>query len=344
MNAETGHATWDSRGHKQPYLTVKALEHLQGSYSFFNGVGQRGWSQNTSKTLLLVNDLIRLKTPGLWAVVLPLLYIVAILLYLPTLHSMRKLSRTKLPIASFVVYILVLEFIGLILQLADCILVLFKGIRVLTITQFVGRSACQSLAMAYSCFRHVLSLLYLALALDTLRYAKSPRCRYTSFNRHCAYNILILAIALMATMDSQFFWTFDLSSVQNHIASGDNADVFYQCDFLASWPLNPAFVSYFWPLADHLIGEILPCVVPILAGIICLSRLCLSRPKRTPFLPLSLERNGTPGGSPFLKRRFTEQAIWIIPIFYMLNGSSILPRLLYFGIKYFLFAGTSCPH
>ncbi|VDL91716.1 unnamed protein product [Schistocephalus solidus] len=339
-NIESASATWDLHDQKQLSLTSKVLQNLHGSFSFFDGVGHQGWNQNTSKTILLVNDLIKLQTPGLWAVILPFLYISAILLYLPILHAMRKLSCTKLPIASFLVYILILEFISLILQLADCLLILFKGIRVLTIAQFVGRSACQSLSMANSCFRHVQSLLYLGLALDTLRYAKSPRYHYTSFNRNCAYNILILAIALMGTMDSQFFWTFDLSGVENHIASGDSADVLYQCDFLSSWPLNPIFVSYFWPLADHLIGEILPCVIPILAGIVCLSKLCLSRKRHAHFVQLQLERHARLLRSPFLKRRLLDQAVWILPIFYMLNGSSIFPRLLYYGIKYFLFAGT----
>ncbi|BHF58281.1 hypothetical protein SprV_0100123300 [Sparganum proliferum] len=305
LKGESGSASRNFRDLRQSALVGQTLEDSHGLFPFFEGVGTRGWNQNTSKTLLLVNDLIKLQTPGLWALILPLLYVFAILIYLPTLHAMRRLSISKLPIASFVDYILMLEFVGLILQLADCLLVLFKGIRVLTITQFVGRSACQSLSMANSCFRHVQGLLYLCLALDTLRYAKNPRYRYVSFSRNCAYNILILAAALMATMDSQFFWTFDLSGVENHITSGD-VDVLYQCDFLSTWPLNPIFVSYLWPLADHL---------------------------------LQMEKHARLVRSPFPKRRLLEQAIWILPIFYMLNGSSILPRLLYYGIKYFLFAG-----
>nr|VZI45873.1 unnamed protein product [Spirometra erinaceieuropaei] len=325
LKGESGSASWNFRDLRQPAMVGQTLEDSHGLFPLFEGVGTRGWNQNTSKTLLLVNDLIKLQAPGLWALILPFLYVFDILIYLPTLHAMRRLSITKLPIASFLEYILMLEFVGLILQLADCLLVLFKGIRVLTIAQFVGRSACQSLSMANSCFRHVQGLLYLCLALDTLRHAKNLRYRYASFSRNCAYNILILAVALMATMDSQFFWTFDLSGVENHITSGD-VNVLYQCDFLSTWPLNPIFVSYLWPLADHLVGDILPCIIPILAGIICISRLCYSRTRHAHFLQLQLEKHA-------------RQAIWILPIFYMLNGSSILPRLLYYGIKYFLFAG-----
>lgn len=306
--------------------------------SLTGGIGRDEWNKNSNETTLLLSDLASLTiSPGqkVCSIFLCIALLASILLNLLSCHCLRRLANSgRLFIAKMLLYLTILECIDLFLQLSDNLLDCTRGIPLFTVMDLLGRWSCQTLNMGYSCLVHTEGLLISTLAVDSIVFVKKLRHHLARFRADWAFNALILIIASMATSSSQFFWTFDLFHVDNRIPpleSNIGGRIFvepslYMCGFSASWGLSHAFISYIWPMFDHLLGDTIPCILALVAGsMILINRHSTLRKEQ---LVVSLE---APDG--------LNEILWILPLLFLLYGFSILPRALFYIGKYSIFSG-----
>nr|CDS24556.1 U3 small nucleolar RNA associated protein 22 [Echinococcus granulosus] len=306
--------------------------------AFLTGkIGSQGWTKSANETTLLLTDLVPFNlypNQQTCSIILCVVFLVSFILNLLSWHCLRRLSGSGgLCIARLLFYLTFLESIDLFIELNDALMHATHGVPMLTVIGFLGRWSCQTLAMGYTCLKHTEGLLITSLAIDSLISLKQLRHHIAGFRAEWAFNAFILIIATVATTSSQFFWTFDLFHVDNRIPPSESLfgggtfaePTLYICGFSASWGLSHAFVSFIWPTLDHLIGDVLPCILPLAAGIVILSS------RRN-----TLETDGCdlnvdcPGD--------LDKFMWILPVLFLLHGLSILPRMLFYMLKYLLFS------
>ncbi|VDK38026.1 unnamed protein product [Taenia asiatica] len=300
-------------------------------------LGSQGWTKSANETTLLLTDLVPFSlNPNQQAcsIILCIVFLVSIIMNLLSWHCLRRLSNGGcLHIARFLFYLTFLESIDLFIELNDVLMCATHGVPMLTAMEFLGSWSCQTLAMGYTFLKHTEGLLISILASDSLIFLRKLRHHVTKFRAEWAFNAFIFIIATVATTSSQFFWTFDLFRVDNRIPPIDSLygggalaePTLYMCGFSASFGLNQAFVVYLWPTLDHLIGDALPCILPLTAGIVI-----LSTRKKT----LKAERRNLNADCPSDLEKF----MWILPTLFLLHGLSILPRMVFYIKKYFLFS------
>ncbi|VDM25313.1 unnamed protein product [Hydatigera taeniaeformis] len=301
-------------------------------------IGSQGWTKNTNDTTLLLTDLVPFtlnSSQQACSITLCVVFLVSIIVNLLSWHCLRRLSGGRgLCIVKFFLYLTVLESIDLLIKLNDVLMCVTHGVPMFIAMEFLGRWSCQTLAMGYTSFKHTESLLITTLAFDSLIFLKQLKQHVAKFRAEWAFNAFIFIIATVATTNSQFFWTFDLFRVDNRMPPSDSLygggvlaePTLYTCGFSASYSLNHAFIAYLWPALDHLIGDVLPCLLPLAAGVIILST-------RRKILKTSRRNSNTDSTGDL------EELMWILPVLLLLHGLSILPRMLFYIKKYFLFSG-----
>lgn len=301
-------------------------------------IGSQGWTKSTNETTLLLTDLVPFNlnlNQQTCSIILCVVFLVSIIVNLLSWHCLRRLSSGGgLCIARFLFYLTFLESIDLFIEMNDVLMCATHGVPMLTAMEFLGRWSCQTLAMGYTFLKHTEGLLISVIASDSLVFLKQLRHHIAKFRAEWAFNAFIFIIATVATTSSQFFWTFDLFRVDNRIPPSDSLygggtlaePTLYMCGFSSSFGLNHAFVAYLWPTLDHLIGDVLPCILPLTAGIVILST--RKNTWKTDRRNLNTEYPGD-----------LEKLMWILPALFLLHGLSILPRMLFYIKKYFLFSG-----
>lgn len=177
-----------------------------------------------------------------------------------------KYSRTYLPLLTFLVYILALDQIVLILYILDLIVEFCYDIRLLMSIQILTRFSCQISHLIYNSIQHLRSFLIIVLAIWTCKLCHKPWNYLAQFNLQTAQNIFILIITLVLITNCQFLWTFDLIQIHSLILHNRTVKHVFKCDWCSDAQLSQIYLTYIWPLIDHLTGEIGPCLVCILAG------------------------------------------------------------------------------
>lgn len=308
--------------------------------SLTGGIGSQGWSMNPNETTLLVNDLMPLaltENQRTSSVLLLIAFLLSIATNIFAFHCLRRISHAGLNIARLLAYFTFLEIIDQIVEFVDIIMFSFRGVLMFTVLAILGRWSCQTLAMGYSCLKHTEGLLIGTIGLDALIFQKTLRQHVAQFRAEWAYNLFIFIVAMMATVNSQFFWTFDLFHVDNRLPPTDFGggasqlveQSLYLCGFSSSWGLNHAFISYIWPVLDHLFGEVIPCLLSLIAGCAWFARLKCTRPTA----------NGEVDSTKPANTESLEEMMRILPVFLMMQGISILPRMIFYATKFFLFSG-----
>ena len=306
--------------------------------SLTGGFGRQGWAKNPNETALLLTDLDPFKiTPSQQAcsIILCIIFLISILLNVISCHCLRRLANCRgLHIVKILVYITALDCINLLVELNHIFMNVTSGVPMFTVAAFLGRWSCQILAMVSTFLIHTGGLLITTLAFDSLIFLKHLKEHVARFRFEWAFNIFILIIATTATISCQFFWTFDIFHVDSRISPSEiNIErgnfiepSLYMCGFSASWGLSAAFTSYIWPALDHLLGDILPCLLPLAAGLAILV-------KRQN--PVEIYRRGVNTES----TQDLNQFMRILPILHLLNGLPLFPRMLFYTAKYYVFSG-----
>ncbi|VDN99826.1 unnamed protein product [Rodentolepis nana] len=305
--------------------------------SLAGGIVRDGWDKHPNDSTLLINDLLPLtisREKQICSTLLCIALFVSILANMLSCHCLRRISDGGLYIAKILQYLTILECIDLFIQLGNTLIDFYRGVPLFTVIDFIGKWSCQTLAMGYTSLAHSEGLLVSALAGYSLLFLKNLRYHLARFRGDWTFNFLMLVIALTATASSQFFYTFDLFHVDNRLPPSKakiGKGVFvepslYMCGFSASWGLSHVYVSYIWPMIDHLQGDIIPCLMSLAAGtMILISRQSVARKERKEQdLGTTDEMN---------------EFIWILPLLFLLHGFSILPRTIFFVGKYFVFSG-----
>ncbi|KAM7540695.1 hypothetical protein Aperf_G00000026163 [Anoplocephala perfoliata] len=303
--------------------------------SLTGGLSRDGW--NSSESTLLLSDLVPLTNgPGqkVCSIFLCISLLINIFLSLLSCHCLRRLASSgNLFIAKILLYLTILECIDLFLQLSDNLLDSTRGISLFTVMDLLGRWSCQTLAMGYTCLVHTEGLLISTLAANSIVFLKRLRYHLARFRAEWAFNMFILIVASTATASSQFFWTFDLFRVDNRMPPTESnlgGRIFvepslFTCGFSASWGLNHAFISYIWPIFDHLLGDAIPCIMSLVAGsTILINRHSALRKEQQELNTVAPED--------------LNALMWILPLLFLLYGFSILPRTLFYMGKYFIFS------
>ncbi|VDP73612.1 unnamed protein product [Echinostoma caproni] len=219
----------------------------------------------------------RLPLDAVARVILPFLLVLACFSNLFLLRTAYKLSRRRLPLAIYFVYITLLDQIDLFARGTDYLVEAYGGIRLFTAVQFLDRSACQLQTMIHSGLRHVHAALLIGFAIDTWRFARSPHLYAAVYRREWTRNVLILSAVLAITIDSQFLWTFDLSLLHTKTLHERLVRKACECGFSSTTTLSPLFLNVIWPMIDHMWTEIIPCVVCGFLGTFALIMLRLRR-------------------------------------------------------------------
>ncbi|THD24962.1 hypothetical protein D915_004272 [Fasciola hepatica] len=200
----------------------------------------------------------RLPLDAVARIILPFLLLIACLCNLFILKAAYKLSRRRLPLAIYLVYIATLDQIDLFARGTDYLVEAYGGIRLFTAVQFIDRSACQLLTMIHSGLRHLHASLLVGFAIDTLRFTCCPSAYAAVYRREWTRNVLILSAVLAITIDSQFLWTFDLSLLHTKTLHKRVVRKACECGFSTTTTLSPLFLNVIWPLIDHMWTEIIP--------------------------------------------------------------------------------------
>ncbi|VEL33132.1 unnamed protein product [Protopolystoma xenopodis] len=169
--------------------------------------------------------------------------------------------------------------------------------------QFLDRAACQLFPMIATLFRHVQATLFLGLAGETAHLVASPIGYLACFRRDQVHNVVILALAIWLTLDCQFLWTFDLSRADSRRIHDRLVANAYSCGFSTTWPLNSVYITCIWPIVDHLGGDILPCLLPLLIGVVSLIHQTKYRRRRT--WPATIATSSQSNGSTLAGRSWT---------------------------------------
>lgn len=305
--------------------------------SLTGGIVRDEWNKYPNDSTLLINDLLPLTISPekqVCSTLLCIVFLISILANILSCHCLRRISNGGLYVAKIFQYLNILECIDLFIQLGDTLIYFLQGVPLFIAIDFVGKWSCQTLTMGYTCLIHSEGLLFSVLAIYSLVFLKNLRHHLARFRADWTFNVFMLVIALTATASSQFFYTFDLFHVDNrlppsesNIGSGIFAEPsLYMCGFSASWGLSHVFVSYIWPMIDHLQGDIIPCISSLIAGtMILINRQSAVRKERE-----ELELDPPDELNEFL---------WILPLLFLLHGFSILPRAMFFVGKYYVFSG-----
>ncbi|KAK4470125.1 hypothetical protein MN116_005709 [Schistosoma mekongi] len=303
---------------------------------------------------LLINQLIN-------KLIIPFILCSTILNFLLAKTTLR-LSWQQLPWGIFLFYIILLDQFDLIINTIDFLIESYYNIRLLIVLQFLGRFYCQIIPMLYNFIKHFHSILFIIFTIITLKYYLSP---WQQLNKslkqikQIIQNILILIIVIIIIINCQYIWTYDLSKLEIFILHERILHNVYKCDFATTWILNSIYLNYIWPILDHIIGDILPCIICLLSSVIgyVINRLN----KKKEILPISSNNKkiiivNTNDNSKqnyhyyFNKVYYQIYIKWIISrmkvflLYCSIHGIFLMPRCLYYLMKYIIFISKIINH
>uniref|UniRef100_A0A5K3EM59 G_PROTEIN_RECEP_F1_2 domain-containing protein n=1 Tax=Mesocestoides corti TaxID=53468 RepID=A0A5K3EM59_MESCO len=304
--------------------------------SITGGIGPHGLPRKPNETAVLITDLVQFSLTNKQhasLIILSFILLFSLMLNLLSIHCLHQISSCGIKITRVLVYLVVLETADLFFELINTLVYVSQEVPLFTIMEFFGRWSCQTLSMGYSCLKHAEGLLIATLALDSVIFLKSLRQHVAQFRAEWAYNIFILIIAFLGTTNSQYFWTFDLFHLDNRIHLSDsgrggganNEPSLYACGFSPSWGLSHVFTSHIWPIVDHLLADVFPCILPLVAGTLILAR-------HRDWLRLDNRDIHTTCATAL------DETLCILPVLFILHGISTLPRMVFYIAKYFVFS------
>ncbi|CAH8584243.1 unnamed protein product [Schistosoma rodhaini] len=274
-------------------------------------------------------------------------------------NTILKLSYKQLPWLLYLFYIIILDQFDLIITIINFSIQSYYHIHLLIILQFLGRFYCQIIPMLYNLLKHLHSLLFIICAIETLKLNLNPvKLLNVSLKqtKQSIQNILILIFVIIIIFNCQFIWTFDLSKLDRLILHKHLLHNIYKCDFALTWLLSPIYLNYIWPIIDHIIGDLLPCFICLLNGIISYALYRLRFMKYKKEINNWLDTNNSQDEkfvTIFIGDNNNQQKCnqnnyllyikWIMKISKVFNslcfihGIFLIPRCLYYLMKYFFF-------
>ncbi|CAH8511078.1 unnamed protein product [Schistosoma turkestanicum] len=285
---------------------------------------------------------------------IPLILCGSLLNFMLTSTTLR-ISCRQIPWTIFLFYLIILDQCDLIINAIDIFIESYHEIRLLIALQFLGRFYCQIIPMCYNLTKHIHSMLFVVFTIETLKSCLYPLRQLNvslKKSKQIARNILILIFVITITLNCQFIWTFDLSRLDTFVLHERIVNSIYKCDFASTWILSPIFLNYIWPLLDHLIGDLFPCIICLSSGIIGYTLYRLQIIKCQNDIKHILNHTNRQE-TVFFNDNHNEQRYnknycfsyhkWIMKIirgfvlFCLVHGLFLIPRCLYYLLKYFFF-------
>jgi len=183
-----------------------------------------------------------------------------------TVVIINRISKKIHPLATYIIYLAMFDILELLIQGGDIIFEAYFKIKVISAIQILSRSSCQMLPFAYNLFKHANVILYMAMAIDNWKFIRRPKHMNEALKSEWIKNVLIVIAAILMTINAQFFWTFDVTENDNIFVHRRLLKSTFQCSFSTTWPLKQVFTEGIWPILDHMVGEIIPCIVCIYCG------------------------------------------------------------------------------
>ncbi|VDP30809.1 unnamed protein product [Schistosoma margrebowiei] len=276
------------------------------------------------------------------------------------INTIIKILYKQIPWIIFLFYIIILDQFDLIICIIDLIIASYYEIKLFIIIEFFGRFYCQIIPMLYNLIKHVHSILYIIFTIETMKLYLYPWQQLNKTFKQIKQfiqNILILIIVITIILNCQFIWTYDLSKLETFILHERILHNIYKCDFALTWILSPIFLNYIWPFIDHIIGDILPCIICLLSGLISyiLHRFRVIKYQKEinnkfdchhhnssqeKYLTIFIHDNDK---KIYNKNYYLSYMKWIMKMIRVFNliciihGIFLIPRCLYYLMKYFFF-------
>ncbi|CAH8567014.1 unnamed protein product [Schistosoma bovis] len=292
---------------------------------------------------------------------IPLILFALIINFL-IINTIIKILYKQIPWIIFLFYIIILDQFDLLICIIDFIIESYYEIKLFIIIQFFGRFYCQIIPMLYNLIKHIHSILYIIFTIETIKLYLYPWQQLNkSFKqiKQFIQNILILIIVITIILNCQFIWTYDLSKLETFILHERILHNIYKCDFALTWILSPIFLNYIWPLIDHIIGDILPCIICLFSGLISylLYRFQVIKYQKEinnkfddhhdhnssqeKYLTIFINDNNNNeqryNKNYLLYIRWIMKIIRVFNLICIIHGIFLIPRCLYYLMKYFFF-------
>ncbi|CAH8544047.1 unnamed protein product [Heterobilharzia americana] len=265
-----------------------------------------------------------------------------------------RISCRQLPWVIYLFYIILLDQFDLMISAIDFLVESYHEIRLLVVLQFLGRFYCQILPMFYNLSKHIHSTLFILFIIESLKsYSNLLKQLNIPFKqtKEIVQNALIFILVVTITLNCQFIWTFDLSQLETLMLHERVVQNIYKCDFASTWILSPTFLNYIWPLLDHLCGDLLPCFICLFGGLIgyilyrfkvnlLLEKILNQNNEKLIFIMKDIQNNHKQDYNKEIQLSYIKwiaQIIRVFILFSFIHGVFLLPRCLYYLVKYSFF-------
>ncbi|KAL3311846.1 hypothetical protein Ciccas_009570 [Cichlidogyrus casuarinus] len=179
--------------------------------------------------------------------------------------NFKMIASNGLPLFYYLVYISILESILTLFKVVDSVYGILTNTSLFMTLQNLNITSCKLISPSFSLVFHLIQALYIGLAIDTWVFVNKPIETISYYSFEFVKNVFIVCFVICAILNCQYFWTQDFVKLEYRFPqAGKSSECGYGQD--QKWT---KFQSVVWPMLDHALGEVLPCVLCLVLGLLC---------------------------------------------------------------------------